>query len=160
MRALIIAFAVVLGLAAATPALAAAGEPSIEVSAAWARATPGGAKTAAAYMTITNKGTADDRLLAVSTSVAKTASLHKTESDNGIMKMAPVKALAVKAGSTLVFKPGSYHVMLMGLSAPLKAGETFPMTLVFEKAGKIEATFKVEKAGAMGPDSMGGMKMD
>jgi copper(I)-binding protein len=138
----------------------AAAEPgAIEVTAAWARATvghiPGGA-----FLTIVNKGNSDDRLIAVTSPVAKTADVHQSKNEDGVMKMVPVPVLEIKAGATVTFAPGGYHIMLMGLTAPLKAGETFPLTLVFEKAGKIEVTVKVGKAGAMSGGGMEGMKMN
>jgi len=132
---------------------------SIEVNHVWARATPSGAKTAAVYMTLTNKGAAADRLISVSTSVADKADIHTTINDNGVMRMRPVTALDVKPGVPTVLKPGGYHVMLMDLKGPLVAGQSFALTLTFEKAGTINATATVEKAGSMGPGDMPGMKM-
>ena len=158
MKALMLAIALVLGLATAAHAQS-AGAPDIQVGSPWARATPGGARTGAAYLTILNKGPADDRLVAIATPVAGMAELHRTVEEQGVMKMLPVPTLNVKAGAQVAFKPGGYHIMLMNLKAPLKEGETFPLALTFEKAGRIEVTVKVEKAGAMGHD-MGGMKMD
>ena len=146
-----------LALATAAPALAETG--SVEVNKAWARATPGGAKTAALYMTLVNKGTAEDRLVSVSTPVAGKAEVHSTTTENGVMHMAPVAALVVKPGTPTVLKPGGYHVMLMDLKGPLVAGKTFVITLTFEKAGKVDTTVTVEKMGAMGPGAMPGMQM-
>ncbi|HUK07073.1 MAG TPA: copper chaperone PCu(A)C [Stellaceae bacterium] len=132
---------------------------SIEVNHVWARATPAGAKTAAVYMTLTNKGSAPDRLMSVSTSVADKADVHTTINDNGVMRMRPVTALDVKPGMPTVLKPGGYHIMLMDLKGPLVAGQSFALSLTFEKAGTINATATVEKAGSMGPGDMPGMKM-
>jgi periplasmic copper chaperone A len=138
---------------------AAAQTPSIQADHVWARATPGGAKTAAIYMTLSNKGTADDRLVSVSTPVAGTAEVHSTTTENGMMRMRPAGPLDVKPGTPVVLKPGGYHVMLMDLKGPLVAGQSFAVTLTFEKAGAVEVTATVEKAGAMGPGAMPGMKM-
>ncbi len=77
----------------------------------------------------------------------------------GIMKMHEVAAVAVEPGQSTELKPGGYHVMLMALSQPLKEGDSFPMTLLFEKAGSIQVMVKVEKAGAMGPTSGGNPAM-
>ena len=134
----------------------------IEVVSPWARATPAGAENAAAYMTLVNKGQAADRLVSASTPVAKMAQLHKTVDDNGVMKMLPVDGVEVHAGSQAVFKPGGYHVMLMKLAHPLEVGQSFPLTLTFEKAGAITVTVKVQKIGSMGGDmgKMGGMKTE
>ena len=132
---------------------------SIEVNHVWARATPAGAKTAAVYMTLTNKGSAPDRLMSVSTSVADKADVHTTINDNGVTRMRPAGALTVTPGTPTELKPGGYHIMLMDLKGPLVAGQSFALSLTFEKAGTINATATVEKAGSMGPGDMPGMKM-
>jgi copper(I)-binding protein len=152
-----ILFMGLLALVSAGPVVAQTG--SVEVQKAWARATPGDAKAAALYMTLINKGTAEDRLVSVSTPAAGKAELHSSTTENGVMHMRPVEALGVKPGTPTVLKPGGYHVMLMDLKGPLVAGQTFAVTLTFEKAGKVEATATVEKVGAMGPGAMPGMQM-
>ncbi|HTZ79963.1 MAG TPA: copper chaperone PCu(A)C [Stellaceae bacterium] len=139
--------------------LAAAQTSGIEVQKAWARATPGGAKTAAVYLTLINKGNAPDRLVSVSTPAAGMADVHTTVTENGVMKMRPTGPLEVKPGTPTVFKPGGYHIMLMDLKGPLVAGQKIALSLTFEKAGKMDVTATVEKAGAMGPGAMPGMKM-
>jgi len=147
-------------------ALAQGANPAIAVTDAWARAMPTGAKTGAAYVTLSNKGSVDDKLVGVSTPVAKEAQLHTMIDDNGVMKMRPISAIDVKPGATVTLKPGGMHLMLMGLKQPLKEGESFPLTLTFAKAGKIEATVEVKKVGAMTDMDMGdhggmkGMNMD
>jgi len=145
---------VIAGIATATSQA-----PTVKVEHAWARATPGGAKAAALYMTLVNKGSADDRLVSVTTPVAGKAEVHSTTTENGITRMRPVEALDAKAGTSTVLKPGGYHVMLTDLKAPLVAGQSFAVTLTFENAGKIDATATVEKAGAQAPGAMPGMKM-
>lgn len=150
-------FAGLLAVAGAVPVVAQA--PTVEVEHAWARATPGGAKAAALYMTLVNKGTADDRLVSVSTPVAGNAGVHTTTTENGVTRMRPVAALGVKPGTPMVLKPGGYHVMLTDLKGPLVAGQSFPVSLTFEKAGKVDVTAVVEKAGAAAPGAMPGMKM-
>ena len=146
-----------LALAGAAPAWAQTA--TIEVEHAWARATPGGAKTAALYMTLVNKGAAEDRLVSVSTPVAARAEVHDSTTENGVMRMRPLAALPVKPGTPTVLKPGGYHVMLTELKQPLVAGQSFALSLTFEKAGTIEATASVEKVGATAPGAMPGMKM-
>jgi copper(I)-binding protein len=139
-----------------------AGMSPIEISGAWARATIGGLKTGAVYMVIANSGSSDDRLISAATPVADTAQVHQTINDNGVMKMRAVSALAVKAGAKVTLSPEGYHVMLMDLKQPLKDGDTFPLTLTFEKAGHIDVTVKVAKTdptGGGGMGDMGGMKM-
>ena len=148
---------------AAGIAFAAAAEPSaITVTEAWARATPPGAKTGAAYVTVTNKGKEADKLLSATTPVAGEAQLHTTLTENGVMKMRPVSAIDLKPGASVTLKPGGMHLMLMDLKQPLKQGESFPLALTFEKAGTVEANVKVQKVGAMSAmdmENMPGMNM-
>jgi copper(I)-binding protein len=150
--ACLLSFAAAAGPAAAeTPT-----QPTVQVHSVWSRATPGGAKTAVVYMTLTAEGGAD-RLVAASTPVADKAQLHSESMSGGVMQMRPLASLEVKPGATTMLKPGGNHIMLMGLKHPLKAGDSFPLTLAFEKSGKQEVTVHVEKVGAMGMD-MDGMK--
>ena len=130
----------------------------LTVSEPWARASAGKAKAGAAYLSIANDGLEVDRLLKAATPVAKKAAIHTHIMDGGIMKLRPVEALEVNPGEPAVLKPGGLHVMLMGLKAPLKEGETFPLTLTFEKAGTLEVQVNVQKPGAMQPHRRGHKK--
>ena len=134
--------------------VAAAQTGPVEVKNAWARATPGKAETGAAYLTI--ETAASDRLTGASTPVAAKAELHEMTMQGGVMKMRELGALDLPAGHAVALKPGAAHIMLMGLKQPLRAGESFPLTLDFEKAGKREVTVTIEKAGAMAPEHAGG----
>ena len=116
----------------------------------WARATIGKARSGAVYMTIVNKGHGDDSIIAVETPVARKAVIHKTEMEAGIMKMRPAGPVAVKKGGSATLRPGGMHVMLMGLRKPLKEGETFPLTLTFEKAGSVTLDVSVQNFAAKG----------
>jgi periplasmic copper chaperone A len=103
---------------------------------AFARASPPGAQTGGAFVTIVNHGKAADRLVSASSPAAQAVELHETVDDNGVMKMEPrPEGWAIPAGSTLELKPGGKHIMLIGLTAPLEAGKKIQMTLNFEKAG-------------------------
>lgn len=131
------------GLAAALAvplALVACGGESlsdIAVEDTYARETIGAATTGAAYLTVHNSGAADDALIAAATPVAETAELHTHEMDGGVMRMRRMDLVDIPAGETVTFEPGGLHVMLFGLSAPLRAGGTFPITLTFDGAGDI-----------------------
>ncbi len=114
----------------------------------WARASAGPAKAGAAYVTITNGGAEADRLIAAAAPVAKKAAVHTQMMQGGIMKMRPVVAVEVNPGEPTVFMPGGLHVMLMGLKAPLVEGDTFPLTLTFEKSGAVEVRVRVLGVGA------------
>jgi len=159
MKTILGALAFILAIALGPAAPAETGPATIEIVHAWARATAASAKTGAAYFTITNKGAAADKLIAAASPVAAKAELHTTIMDNGVMKMRPVAAIDVEAGGQAELKPGGMHLMLLDLKAPLKEGQTFPVTLTFEKAGKVDVTVTVEKAGAMRDHSSHGMKM-
>lgn len=122
---------------------------ALTIEDAWARASAGPAKTGAAYVTITNGGAETDRLIAVTTPVAKKAAVHAHTMDGGVMKMRPVEAVEVNPGEPTVFMPGGLHVMLMGLKAPLVEGNTFPLTLAFERSGIVEVRVRVLGVSAM-----------
>jgi periplasmic copper chaperone A len=123
----------------------------------WARATPGRTTTGAAYLRVVNRGTEPDQLVAAASPVAAKAELHAHESAASgghaghVMTMRPVAAIEVKAGATVALQPNGFHVMLIGLKAPLKEGERFPLTLRFARAGEVRVEVPVAKAGAMGP---------
>jgi copper(I)-binding protein len=138
-----------LGIAAQPRAQTTATSPII-VEQPWARATPGGARTGAAYLTIVNHGPAEDRLVGASTPVAAKVQFHQETDDNGIMRMRELPTVEIGPGATVTFKPGGMHIMLVGLKQQLKEGETFPLTLQFEKAAKIDLLIPIAKAGAMG----------
>lgn len=124
----------------------------------WARASAGPARNSAAFMTIRNTG-GTDRLIAAAGEVAERVELHTHIMDGDIMRMRQVEAVEVPAGGTATLQPGSIHVMLIGLTEPLKEGDRFPLTLTFEKAGKVTVEVAVEAVGSMGPqgtqDGMG-----
>lgn len=150
----------------ATLALGAAAQtaPSISVQNAWARATTASAQAAAIYLTITDHGPAD-RLVGAATPVAGKADLHQTIHEGDVTRMRPVAGLAIVPGATVSFAPGGYHIMLTELKQPLTGGQSFPLSLTFEKAGTVETTVTVKGAGAaaghdMGHMSMPGMKMN
>ena len=123
----------------------------------WARATPKGAQVGGAYMTITNTGTTADRLIGGSTAVAKGFEVHEMSLANGVMKMRELpNGLEIKPGETVVLKPTGYHIMLTGLTAPLKQGGHVDATLKFQAAGEVKVDFAVAVIGAITGDSGGG----
>jgi copper(I)-binding protein len=133
---------------------------SIDITDPWSRATPKGASVAAGYMKITNKGTTADRLVRGSSDISPTFEVHEMSMDNGVAKMRPVKGgLEIKPGETVELKPGSSHVMFVGLKKPLAAGEHINATLVFERAGAINVEYDVRAMGAAPAKEMPGMQM-
>jgi len=153
MRALLFA---VLGV---LPSVALADPMGIQVEHVWSRAMPAGA-TGVVYLSVTDNG-APDTLTGAASPVAAAAELHETIDDNGVMKMRAVASLPVAPGKPITLAPGGYHIMLTGLKQALVAGQSFPVTLTFAKAGKITATAMVQAAGAAMPGmdkgSMGSM---
>jgi copper(I)-binding protein len=124
----------------------------ITVAGPWARASAGRARNGAAYFTVLNKGAKTDRLIGVQTPIAKKAQLHEHRASNGVMRMRRVVGgLTVAPGGRLSFAPRGRHVMLMGLGKPLKAGDGFPLTLVFERAGRITVNVAIHPIGGSAP---------
>jgi copper(I)-binding protein len=120
------------------------GPVDVTVTDAWTRATVAGQPSAAVYLTITNAGRGDDRLLGVSAPIAKEASLHSTSGEGGVMRMRMLPdGIAVPAGATVKLQPSGNHAMLTGLSAPLAKGSSFPLGLSFERSGKREVQVRV-----------------
>ena len=129
------------------------------ISQTWTRATPNGAKIGGGYLTIENKGSTPDRLVGGSGEVAGKIEVHEMAMDNGVMKMRPLdKPLAIEPGNSVKLAPGGYHLMMMDLKSPLKQGDKVPLTLSFEKAGKVQVTLDVQAVGAPGPAGAGMMK--
>jgi copper(I)-binding protein len=130
------------------------------ITQAWSRATPGGAKIAGGYLTIENKGSTADRLIGGSGDVAAKIEVHEMATNNGVMTMRPLdKGLTIEPGKTVKLAPGGYHLMLFDLREPLKQGDKVPVTLEFEKAGKVKLSLDVQGIGAQGPaggDHQGG----
>jgi copper(I)-binding protein len=118
----------------------------------WARASAGPARNAVGYMTIGNAGAVDDRLVAVSAGISERAGLHTHIMDGEVMRMRPVDAIDVPAGSTVRLEPGGLHIMFVGLARPLEEGERFAATLSFERSGAVVVEFAVMGVGAMSPD--------
>jgi copper(I)-binding protein len=127
----------------------------LEIGHPWSRATPPGAKVAGGYLTVTNKGSAPDRLLSISSDISDKAELHEMAVKDGVMIMRPVSGgLEIPAGGKVALKPGAYHLMFTGLKRQPKQGEKFSATLTFEKAGSVKVEFLVEGMGETGDMEM------
>ena len=109
---------------------------NIEVSDAFTRATLPNAPVAGGFLTLTNTGSEDDRLLAVETPIAQQGQIHEMSMEGEVMKMRQLTdGLVIPAGESVVLEPGGYHLMFMGLNGPVAEGDAVPVTLTFEKAG-------------------------
>ena len=101
------------------------------------RATVGSMSSSAAYVSITNHGNTADRLVGVTSKLARKTELHKMDMEHGMMKMRQVLGgIDLLPGRTIHLAPGGYHVMLIGLTSPLTADGMFEIKLVFENAGE------------------------
>jgi len=114
--------------------LASSAGAQVTVDQAWVRATAPGQPVAGAYLKVESAQAA--ALVAVRTPVTARAEIHEMKMEGGIMKMRPVTRIELPAGKTVELKPGGYHLMLMNIAKPLRAGETVPITLVIEGADK------------------------
>jgi copper(I)-binding protein len=142
------------GLAASLAALsfgAAAGQEvtvgDIAISRPFATVSLPGTTTGAAYIAaLENTGAKPDKLLRATTPVAASVELHTMSVDaQGVMRMREIDGVVLAPKAPLRMRPGmGMHFMLVGLKRPLKEGETFPMSLQFERAGKVEVTFYVQ----------------
>ena len=122
------------------------------ITQAWSRATPGGAKIGGGYLTIENKGSTADRLIGGSADIAGKIDVHEMAMHNGVMTMRALdKGLSIEPGKTVKLAPGGYHLMMSDLKGPLKQGEKLPVTLEFEKAGKVKLSLDVQGVGAQAP---------
>ncbi len=122
---------------------------AIAIGHPYARATVPGQPAGGGYLKLDNKGAAD-RLLSASAGVAGSVELHSMSMEGDVMRMRQVDAIDLPAGKSVELKPGGLHIMFIGLKAPLKAGDSFPMKLKFEKAGEVTVEVKVEAPGKDG----------
>ncbi len=122
----------------------------IEIENAWARASIGTARPGVVYLTIRNMGRMDDVLVAITTPAADMPMLHETVVSNGVASMPHVMSVPLPAGARIVLEPGSFHAMLMGLTAPLLEGGTFPLTLMFQNAGAATVNVDIRAMTATG----------
>jgi copper(I)-binding protein len=126
---------------------------AITIETPWSRATPGGAKVAAGYLTIKNDAATPDRLLSATADIAGRAGIHQMSMADGMMKMRELTdGLQIPAEGSVMLESASFHLMFQDLKKPLKDGETFPATLTFERAGTVSVTFEVRGTGAAAPD--------
>lgn len=125
----------------------------ISVTSPWSRATALGAPNGVVYLGIVNHSGVSDRLAEVTSDAAARVQIHQSmDGMPGMMMMEPVKnGVPIPAGQTVTLKPGGLHIMLMGLKRQLKPGDTVPLSLTFDKAGKIDVLADVGAPGATKP---------
>jgi hypothetical protein len=146
--------AAVFALSAAFAGLALAHEyrlGDIVIEHPWATPSIGQARSGAVYLTIAAEAAQSDRLIGAATPAARMAGIHTHILEEGIVRMRPVQAIEIAPGAPVLLRPGGLHIMLMDLAAPLTVGQTFPLTLTFEKAGTIEIEVVVETPPEVDP---------
>jgi copper(I)-binding protein len=140
--------AVLAATLALAPLAAAARDASIgdlRIGHPWIRATPNGAPTAAAYLTVSNRGRAPDRLLGGGSPDAAAIEPHSMSMAGGVMRMRRLaEGFAIAPGATLSLAPGGDHLMLIGPRRPFRVGDKVPVTLKFAGAGSVKVEFAVE----------------
>jgi periplasmic copper chaperone A len=138
-RAIVLCLAVIALLGgAACAASTPNASPLIVVGGAWVQVSGGQDLPAAGYFVIDNRGSADDTLLSASSPGAASVELHQTVPDmSGMIGMESVAQVTCPAGGSVTFAPGGYHLMIMGLTRQLTAGDALELDLVFEHAGTI-----------------------
>ena len=120
----------------------------VKIQNVWARATPGKLTNGAAYLTIHNKGSEADRLMFVRSGAAERIEIHTHTMDKIVMRMRQIDGVDVLPRTSVVFKPGGYHLMLIGLHKPLRKGEHFWAEFVFKRSGSLKSIVKVMGVGA------------
>lgn len=142
-----------LGLAVAAIAICAGAQAhefkagQITIGHPYARASVPGQVAGGGYLSLDNRGAGADRLLSASADVSQSVQLHSMAMEGDVMRMRQVEGIELPAGQKVELKPGGLHIMFVGLKAPLKAGDKFPMTLKFEKAGEVKVQVSVEAGG-------------
>ena len=153
-RALVFAGMVLIGLLCAGRATAQEYRSgSIAIGNPWSRATPPSAQVGGGYLSITNSGEADDRLIGVRSAAARRVEVHEMKMDGSVMRMRQVEGgLAIPAKATVNLESGGYHLMFIDLVTGFVKGAKIPATLVFEKAGEIEVILEVFALGGKPPE--------
>lgn len=142
-------FAAALAFVGSVPTVA--DHREVVVNQAWSRATPKGAKVAGGYITIENHGIAADRLLSASSPAAAKVEIHQMAVQDGIMTMRLLEeGLVIPPGATVTLAPGGDHIMFVGLNAEFEEGQRIPVSLNFQRSGKLDTTFDVGNVGAKG----------
>jgi periplasmic copper chaperone A len=119
------------------------------------------AMAAGGFMAIVNNGSEADVLVGVESDIAKRTELHESRVDaNGVGTMVHIDRLEIPAGGTVSLEHGGYHIMFMGLLAPLAEGQMVKGALIFDRAGRVEIEFQVDPRGSMSDHMSGHDGMD
>jgi copper(I)-binding protein len=136
------------GLLLSTGVLAGAAD-NVTVQDPYVRLAPPNAPATGAFMVIRNNGESDVKVLKADNPLSRVTELHTHINDGGVMKMRPVPGIEIKAKGEAVLKPGGLHVMLIDLKAPMKEGDSVPITLTFDDGSSKQVDARVVKPTAM-----------
>ena len=166
-RPMLIALAFATALASTAPVLAqdhpghgdtaaAISVGPIEITGAFTRATLPNAPVAGGFLTLSNTGSEDDRLISATAPIARETQIHEMAMDGDIMRMRQLAdGIVIPAGESIVLEPGGFHLMFMGLTGPIVEGEVVPVTLVFENAGTVTIDLPAADTAADAPSHEG-----
>ncbi|BDR21282.1 copper chaperone PCu(A)C [Vibrio diabolicus] len=121
----------------------------IHIDHPWSREAPPNAPVIGGFFQLANHGNSEDALIAAESPIAGHVEIHTHKKEDGVMKMIKIDEVRVPANDSVLFKPGSFHLMIFNPTQALKEGDRFPMTLTFKNAGKVEVEMAVEKQGHM-----------
>ncbi len=138
----------ILGLCIALAPLVAHSSEHIEVTAPFARASIPGMSMGAAFMQLDNHGKEERLLVEARSDVAKHVEIHNHVKVDGMMRMRQMAHIHVKPGQTKTLQPGGLHIMFMGLHQPLKQGESFDLTLIFDDGSSKTVAIPIKAIGA------------
>lgn len=125
---------------------------SIAINHPWTRETAAGQADGGGFMKLTNNGRSPDKLMSATSPASREVQLHNMTMVGGVMRMRQVTGgIALPAGKVVELKPGSYHIMFIGLKKPLTKGSKVPVTLKFQHAGKVNVQFAVRAITLTGP---------
>ncbi|API51608.1 hypothetical protein BMW22_08220 [Rhizobium leguminosarum] len=119
----------------------------LDISGGFAKAMLPGQPVGGGFFTVKNNGQADDRLVSVSSPAAGEVQIHEMVTKDNVMRMRQLKdGIAIAAGETIKLEPGNLHLMFQKVKSPFKQGDEVPVTLTFEKAGKVDLVLRVLSA--------------
>ncbi|MBE9562840.1 MAG: copper chaperone PCu(A)C [Proteobacteria bacterium] len=121
---------------------------SVEISEQWVREAPPNARVLAAFMVIDNQSPESQTLVSVSCDDFERVEMHQTVEHDGMMHMNKQEKLVIESKQQLILKPGSYHLMLMGIKRPLRAGDEVELTLKFANDTELVVKTPVRKSSS------------
>ena len=126
----------------------------VNVDGAYARAVPPGQMNSAAFMQLTNNDNQDLSLISATSDAAKNVELHTHTQDNGVMRMRQIKEIKLPAEQQVTLQPGGMHIMMIGLTRNLTAGENINLSLTFSDGSQQSLQIPIKTIMPMGGKKM------